>query len=726
VSQAATSVDLTNCDKEPIHIPGSVQPHGAMLAFTPDGRLVAQSANAELVLGGEIPQLGQHFSMGQLNPETVAAIEHLLTDPGSHLEPVELALDSRVVDAISHKSGDWALIEFEPHASDAPKLHTFAFESQHSLSMIQSARSVEDLLAKATAEVRRLTGFDRVMCYRFRHDDSGDVVHEDKREDLEPFLGLRYPTSDIPAQARRLYVLSTLRFIADVDALPSPLIPPLGPDAAKPLDLSQAVLRSVSPIHLEYLRNMGVTASMSVSIVVGGRLWGLFACHHYSGPRTVPHAVRIACKLLSQMVSMNIERFDARARMDYVEASRSRREQLLEQVRNGSDLLDSLSLGTALRDLVPCDGVAVTQAGRQVSMGASLSSEVLKPWLECLRETRDEVVASHSLGDSYPSVGEFKDIAGALAVRFDRENDGWVIWFRKEEIETVRWAGNPDKEYVEGPHGPRLSPRGSFKEYRSQVRGLAKPWDSAEIETASHFRVGLQDIAFARMGELVRAREVLMATLGHDLRSPLYAINMSAYLISEDNPGAGELSTNIAIYSNRMKRLIDHMLDFSRIQSGISLGVTPTATDAKAVVQQILAETEAAYPGFQVEASYEVTGPAWVDTDRFAQVLTNLLGNAKSHGEPGHPALLKLTGGGDAPLAVTVENDAPEIPEELRSKLFRPFKGNNAGADRNPKGLGLGLFIVNQILDEHGGSVRLNPYLNGRVSFTVEFPPRSS
>ena len=207
--------------------------------------------------------------------------------------------------ALVHQVGSVWLVELEAEEV-ALTVEDTLLGVRSAVGRLTSATTVADLLDVAAAEIRRLTGFDRVMVYRFDPDWNGQVVAEAKHDLLESFLGLHYPASDIPPQARALYKVNLLRFIRDIDAVNAPLVPVDNPLTGAPLDLSQAALRSVSPIHCEYLRNMGVTASMSVSIMVAGELAGLVACHHYSGPYVPSAPVRATCEFLAQTLSLTL------------------------------------------------------------------------------------------------------------------------------------------------------------------------------------------------------------------------------------------------------------------------------------------------------------------------------------------------------------------------------------------------------------------------------------
>ena len=715
-------VDLTNCDREPIHIPGLVQSHGALLAFGEDGVLVHHSANAPALLG-HVPPIGQALNPGVMDPEVEASLQYALTDTVRAGEPQEIAVDGRAVDVVYHRHAGRTIVEFETRDGQPPALHHFAVQAQRSLSRIQKTKGLEALLTAVTEEVERLTGFDRVMFYRFRHDQSGDVVREVKRPHLESFLGLRYPASDIPSQARRLYVLNPLRFIADVGSAPVPLVPDAGPGTSEPLDLSHAVLRSVSPIHIEYLTNMGVSASMSVSVVVEGSLWGLVACHHYDGPKWVPQTVRLSCQLLSEFASVLVAQELQAERTARVERSSAIRQQLVERINAGDDTVGALVADGLLQGLVGATGVAVLIDRRVRAEGSTPPVESIIEIVQSLKGAQaSEVVQSDHLAEVFPSL-DLGSVAGMMAVCFNPERGGWIVWFRDEEVETVRWAGDPDKAYSQGVHGDRLTPRGSFAEYLREVTGQSAPWSETERQVVELFRTQLQEVELQRAMELRRARDLMVAALSHDLRSPLSAIELSAVLLSDEGASPAPITDRISSSARRMQRLVDQMLDFSRLQSGMKLGSKPVEVALSDLVRDIVLETRAAYPGFDIELEQPSEVVAWVDPDRFAQVLSNLLSNARHHGEMGHPARVRVAGGGDDDLVVAVVNRGPEIPEHVVDNLFKPFKADRRDEGRNRGGLGLGLYIVSEIVREHQGTIRVDQG-EGDIAFTVSIPAK--
>lgn len=719
-------VDLTNCDREPIHIPGSIQPHGALLAFARNGTLVIHSDNANALLG-DLPGIGELLTPAHLSAAVRDAIADALNMDEVHDDLLDTKLLQGKFDVIFSHSAGLVIVEFELCSTqNTVSLDAFAVMAQRAIARIQRQSDINELLRVAVNEIQALTGFDRVMAYRFLPDDSGEVVAEWRRPHLEPFVGQRYPAGDIPVQARRLYILNPLRLIADIGYKPVPLFPQNNPLTQAPLDLSRSVLRSVSPIHVEYLTNMGVMASMSISIVVNDRLWGMIACHHMS-PYLVPRAVRMSCQLLSQIVSVLVERTLSQEHTRAIQRSTAVRIRITERTTQAGDLLHALSeQDPSFLDLVDCHGGAAAVDGRVVLFGHAPSEENVLAWTDWLQSNNtSDIFVTDSIVRDVPHLYQPESqTAGLMAARFHRERNGYVFWFRGEQIESVRWGGNPEKVYTTGPLGARLTPRGSFAEWKEEVKDRTHAWLASEHEIATQFRTDLQAIALAKSTLSERARDTLFATLGHDLRDPLQAIMMAAEMLerqgSVDGSSKSALGKRISNSSGRMKRLISEVLDVGQIQNGLGLSIVRQETEIAPLIRDLVREIMTAHPDLTIEMDIEQAGLAHVDPDRLSQVVSNLLSNARHHGDNSRP--ISVVARGDTEKThIEIANYGPEIDPHLLSTLFNPFKPASTGNKKNQGGLGLGLYIVSEIIKGHEGNINVRCDA-GRVIFTILLP----
>jgi light-regulated signal transduction histidine kinase (bacteriophytochrome) len=724
------AVDLANCADEPIHIPGLIQPHGALLVFDRAARLTAWSDNAAAMLGLATPpalelspaDLGLPAAVQEQIADSIAD----MCDGASMPVALEAELDGGRFDCIVHAHQERLLAEFELRELSSDAVAAFALKAHAAIDRLKRQRDIPALLQLAVESVRNITGFDRVMAYRFRQDDSGDVVAEALNNSgdapLTPFIDRRYPASDIPAQARRLYIINTLRLIADVGYAPVALH---GAPGAAPLDMSYSVLRSVSPIHVEYLQNMGVGASMSVSIVVNDHLWGLIACHHM-GPKQVPYSIRMAIDVLAQVLASTVQSLEARGHAALSDLAAQVRTRVMETLLHEDDPLQALAQhAPALCDSLNAGALLIAHHGKRLTHG-EVDTDAGVAIVAALEGNGGELVEFNRRSDwphaAQPLLGRW---AGALALHFDPANGGWLVALRPEQVEAVAWAGKPEKVYASGPLGPRLTPRGSFDEWREIVRGSAEPWEPVYRTIAGQLLSEMHRASVARQAETDRTRTQLLAMLGHDLRDPLHSINMAA-IVLEHAQGQGQQNTGqtlgrrIQASSHRMQRLIAQVLDLSRIQGGMGLGLMPASTDVAALVTDIVDESRMAHPGVVYELRVPATLTAMLDGDRIAQVLTNLLGNARHHGAPGQPVRIALDAA-DGRLRIVVSNVAEPIAEPIASTLFNPFKRSSLHNERNRSGMGLGLYIAREIVLAHGGEIdyRAEPPL---VLFSVELP----
>jgi light-regulated signal transduction histidine kinase (bacteriophytochrome) len=544
VREGYPRVDLTNCDREPIHIVGAVQPIGFLIALDQNWKTARVSRNIGQFFTGESADgligrpletvFGKTAIHGLRNrlamlrgPDAVERIFGCTMVDGT--EPFDVAV---------HVSGGEIVIEAEPGTAE----HGDATGTVRS--MIARLDQTVDMAAffnEGARQVRALTGFDRVMVYRFAPDASGEVIAESARSGIGSFLGLRYPATDIPAQARELYSRNLLRVIVDVDAEPVPIVS--GPEA--PLDLSMSTLRAVSPIHLEYLRNMGVQASMSISILVDGRLWGLFACHHYS-PRCASFERRSVAELFAQMFAMRLESRERQLTVEFERRARDISDQLLGAVASDETLLNDPDwLSSILTETIPADGVGVWIRGNCAFSGTTPATEDFARIVKALDGTAaGQVFATDRIASLVPGAENFTDkAAGMLSIPLSRAPGDYVVLFRQELVRSVRWGGDPHKPIEYGPNGPRLTPRASFAEWKEKVEGRSAPFTGSELRVAETLRatlievvLRLADEASAERQQASERQELLIAELNHRVRNILGVIRG---LIRQSKPAPG-------------------------------------------------------------------------------------------------------------------------------------------------------------------------------------------
>lgn len=502
---------IDNCAREPIHIPGAIQPSGLLLGLSAEAdnlTIVRVSDNVAALVSAPAAQiLGQPLAsvLGQEAADAVSRIVPTLNAPGPPTPLYSLVHTSNGAqhyDGLLHRSGDLLLLELlaapPDQSSSSERLHRF----NQLMSRLNASSSLRALCEMAAEEVRAISGFDHVMVYRFSPEWNGEVIAEARAKESPSYMGHWFPASDIPAQARELYTRNWLRLIPDVSYTPVP-ITALADDhsSAEPLDLSYSALRSVSPVHVEYLKNMGVKASMSISLLRGGELWGLIACHN-SEPVLLPLQARLNCEMLGQLLSMKIASMEREDEFRYSEQLRTFRTRLLSYLSGEEKYTEGLvNHDPNLTHIVNSEGAAicaddVTLVGKTPTAAQCAR---ISDWLTA-NAVADNIFFTSSLPRLFAESMEYAGVAsGLLAIPFNSTHKSWVLWFRPEVIETVQWAGNPEKA-IEVPNDggpPKLHPRRSFASWAETVRMRAHPWSQPEIEAALDLRATLNGLELA-------------------------------------------------------------------------------------------------------------------------------------------------------------------------------------------------------------------------------------
>jgi light-regulated signal transduction histidine kinase (bacteriophytochrome)/CheY-like chemotaxis protein len=543
-------VDLTNCDREPIHLLGAIQPGGFLIAVSTDWVIARVSSNIRDLLGQDsrdiigtpladyVPAKFLHDLRNRISLLTVP-------DMVERLFGAQIAPSGQPYDVAVHFSDGQIVIEAEPGVGQGGDA-TGSVRAM--MSRLDQARDMEAFYREGARQVRALLGYDRVMVYRFAASGAGEVVAEVARAGIGSFLGLHYPASDIPSQARALYKRNLIRVIRDVDAEPVPVIPARDAEG-RPLDLSLSILRSVSPIHIEYLKNMGVAASLSISIVVDDELWGLFACHNYT-PRSPTFERRSVCELFAQMFAMRLESRERRQLVEYDRRARDISDQLLGAVASDETLLNDPDwLGDILTSAIPADGVGVWINGNYAFSGVTPPTEDFRRIVRALNGTAaGRVYTTDHIGSLIDDADSFSErAAGLLAIPISRSPRDYVILFRSELRQSVRWAGDPHKPVEYGPNGPRLTPRESFEEWKELVEGHAEPFSKSELRVAETLRatlievvLRLADEAAAERRQSTARQEMLIAELNHRVRNILGVIRGLIRQSQPDNPEVRE------------------------------------------------------------------------------------------------------------------------------------------------------------------------------------------
>lgn len=549
MSDSLEKIALSNCDREPIHIPGRVQSFGSLLGFDAESRTILHHSDnlATTLPDQDAVFLGKTLDAVIPTREVVHGINGAMGLPTIQNQRERIGsfvIHGKLIDLSIFANGSTVVIEFEP-APKTPSSHLSSVSMVRSMmGTLECQNDLTSLLDSSAQALRNLTGHDRVMVYRFLDNGDGEVVAESKGPGIEPYLGLRYPASDIPVQVRQLMLRSTFRVIHDIDAEHSALVSQAG---TPPLDMTHSHLRGVSPIHIEYLRNMGVNATMNTSIIVRGQLWGMFAFHHFR-PRVLSSDQRSICEVFGSIASMRIQQEEENQRFSRKQRTRSTIASISASSQHPEELFEEL--GPDLMDLAQANGIAWVTPLTVSCVGDVPDENLIR---EICESSEDDTLSLESLSSTLKSTqiepaseqnanapSEQKIEASRLAktagvLRFEVGSDSYLAFFRNEIIHEIRWAGSQEKQISVGENGPRLTPRASFAEYTESVAGCCTAWSPADFAAASEIRREFMKITQVQSSQLLQKwdkqkqyQDLLIAELNHRVQNTLALVKSIA------------------------------------------------------------------------------------------------------------------------------------------------------------------------------------------------------
>ncbi|WP_409460004.1 ATP-binding protein [Stenotrophomonas maltophilia] len=708
---------LTSCAREPIHTPGAIQPYGVLLVVDPESLRVHERAISQPSLlqqhGEPLTQRIDEVLGGVLAPFT-ALFQQAAIGSSAHVGAVHLDGHGRH-QLLVHRSATDLLVELEaPVAGQPGSLEELYPAIRQLMTDIESAATVEDLCQLAAAHMRRLTGFDRTLVYQFDPGWNGVVVAEDGNGLLPSYLDLRFPESDIPAQARELYRRNRVRLIADNNYTPAPLMRAEHHRDAPATDLSLAVLRSVSPVHLHYMRNMGTGASMSVSLVHEGQLWGLVSCHTVL-PRRLPYHVRTACEFMGQILSLQIALKERARAIEERVARRSVLVKLLARMAGDEDFMAALRHDEAsLLSLTGAAGAAIVHKGQCLRVGQCPAANdvlALAAWLASQQAGQETYCTDHLAADWAPAA-ELSDVAsGVLAVSISQLHDSYLMWFRPEVVRTVRWGGDPRKTAAPGTP---LSPRNSFDAWKETVHQRSLPWSDADCDAAHEMRTAIVDIVLRKAEEMAELNEQLLRSnkeleafsysVSHDLRAPFRHIVGYSELLGSSagerlNDTERRFLDTIVESAKSAGTLVDDLLSFSQMGRS-TLG--RVRLDMAAVVEDVRQSLALDYAGRAMQWQIAPLPEVEADPTMIRLVWQNLLANAIKFTRERDATLIEIGHARDAEEDhFFVRDNGCGFDMRYVDKLFGVFQRLHHVEEF--EGTGIGLANVRRIIGRHGG-----------------------
>lgn len=694
-------IDISQCELEPVRFLGSIQSFGGLLVLDKELIVTHASRNIDEFTTSNFESiLGAPYSPDSIKPNFKAKLVH---------------------------KNQYIFVEIEP----SENVSDLNINSE--IEKFYNAKTLQELLVSSAKSIHELTKIDRVMIYRFHEDLHGEVVAESRNEGVDSFLGLHYPASDIPPQARQIFFENWVRIIPDVHASPVEIVG----KSSNQIDLGNCSLRAVSPIHIEYLKNMHVGASLTISIIIDGKLWGLIACHH----RTkffLSRELRSACETIGRMMSSMINQVEANETQVNILKMREAIQGLSVRLSSANDIGEELTRHEpSLIDLIDAGGAsaALYMEGYWAKIGNVPSDEQLDELAIWVAGSRGDLYFTNELSASFPPASAYKDKAsGLLAVSIPKTKRNYIFWFRPEVKQTVKWAGDPDKK-VDVVNG-RLTPRASFDEWVESVEGRSLPWKPWEIRTA-------QDIRQAVMAHDLRvqydrekkarqdaeraktAREELMAVVSHDLKNPLTSIQMNANLLKKFFMNQDEKSKSvldrILRSSTTMNNLIDDILNVTKLEEG-QITLDLDEHDIQSVIRDVndilLPLAQEKHIRLELDpTSYHCK--AYLDYGRMLQVFTNIIGNALKFTPDGGTIISKITKCGPEFIRIEIHDSGTGIPKENLPYVFDRFW---QAKEAKRLGTGLGLAIVKGIITKHEGEIWAESEKGQGTTFIIKLP----
>jgi chemotaxis family two-component system sensor kinase Cph1 len=732
------TTDLTNCDKEPIHIPGKIQAHGFLIGVDQNYTIAYCSENISAFLPAEPGSLlGQPLGLLDNYLEKADPADFLvhlikLSHTGNGFEPPNpylLRINGQLFNVILSISSKYYLIEFEPEISSLNADIQRIMGS--SLSEMLADTNLSRLLSNAAEQIKKIIGYDRVMIYQFHEDGHGEVVSEVREPELEPFMGLHYPASDIPRQAREMYKVNFIRLIADVNTAPAALL--TYDNAERSLDLTNVGLRAVSPIHIQYLKNMGVASSFSISLIHKGELWGLVACHNYT-PRFINYREREAAKLIGQVLSSALS-FRVQEELKHKSIKFTAAvETLSKQLLRENSIPDALlKHETTLIDAVEATGAVLIFENQIFTIGETPPESFIKElalWLSSHMD--DQVFKTSRLSAEYPPAAAYKaQASGLLACSLSRDLNEFMFWFRPEVISTVSWAGDPNKPLELNPQGTlEVSPRTSFKAWLQTVEHTSEQWKNEEFKSIIQLKEEISFSIIRKASEIRLLNDKLKVaydeldafsyTISHDLKNPLSSIKSYAQILPRKfnlEPDAKHMVSRIFIAASKMQNMITEVLGYSQVGQAVTNRKT---VDMDSLLTELKVEFMVSSELTNLEIHIGEVEDIYGDETMMVQVFSNLVGNAvKYSGKSEHPTVDISSKDLGQSIQYAIKDNGIGIKLEDQAKIFDLFA--RSAEVHDIEGSGVGLSIVKKIMDKHEGKIWVESDGENGSTFYLEF-----
>jgi len=746
------AITITNCEAEPIHIPGSIQPFGYLLALNKiDNTIQYCSENCTSLFDKPLNQiLGKPFSEF-FNKEDVDSFITYSAKSDDAVMPFIFSVGNQSFHTTSFSTKENLVMEFEPFSQEGLELPDLYLQTKRFAYSTERAENLQILCQDVADATRKITGYDRVMIYRFDKDYNGQVFAESKIDHIEPYLGLCYPATDIPVQARELFLLNRIRMLADVQAINVPLYALDENADHKSIDLTLSALRSFSPIYIQYLKNMCVGATFTITLINQGKLWGLIACHHYT-PKRIPYHVRLAAHLQGVFLSSQINVRQVADEFELVKETEKKLESLHKILTGNEQSMAQEQTLVQLKNLLNADAVVIVFKETYYKNGPLPQDEKLIGLMNWLDTSIDQgIFHTSKLSDSYPKAADLgSQVAGIVYLPIGEQTKNGIAWIRQEVEKTVNWAGDPSKAMNIDAENQSLTPRKSFALWKETVKGQSEAWQNPEIKVASVICTYIQNqfhladtqeeaLRYLNLNKrLYKANEEL-ANMNwistHDLKEPLRKIQMYASIILQKHKDEIPKSvvTNILrmqASASRMQTLVDSLLSYAKI---INEEKQLVDVDLNEVLYEIQADLKESIDEKGGRLEWEnlpvIQGIRFLIT----QLLENLINNSLKFAKEDRPPVIIISSqlvnkktmkdtkhdSENDYYKISVADNGVGFDAAYKKDLFKIFQRFHG---RQYKGSGIGLAICQKIVEVHDGYIEAEGEEDNGAVFNIYIP----
>ncbi|MFZ4929908.1 ATP-binding protein [Chryseobacterium sp. Mn2064] len=727
-------MNFIECHEEPIHIPGSIQSFGYLIGIDGESRTITffsrnisdifNIESSDELFGRKITDFPESFQ-SIIDSEIYTSLDRF-TRRKNETYFDKIFINGKEYHFSVFKSESHIFLEFEEVLINPNKRISNKYDNFY---IIDNEKELWNHLLETLAKV---VNYDRMMVYKFMMDGSGKVIAEKKNEDMESFLGLHYPESDIPKQARDLYLKKRKRIFSNVYADTVPIVS----KSHEEIDLTFSASRGMSPVHGQYLKNSGAASSFSVSIIMDDHLWGLVTCQNIE-PKHIDLEDRVQAGIFTALAANAYSSFKSKSELNYRLELNERVSQLKTGFLKNNNLFDSLiESKTELRNLPEADGMAIISYDNMVTSGSTPEPESISNIVKwALENTQENIYVSRSfLKDHGEELDLSKNAAGIAIYFIEREKNEMLIWFRKEFDEHINWAGNPEKKVEvfsqNGEEKKMISPRTSFRIFTENIKGYSKRWNSRSVSAVQAVRDLILETSHKNYNAIKRLNDELKKvneeldsfsyTISHDLGTPLTVMKLNAQMLLGNLGADAEKSKNkintIIEEIDSMAEMMHDVLQLSRAKySEVQLESLKTGS----TIQKISENAKMTYGSPESEIIIKECPDVLADKTMLHQVFLNIINNAVKYSSHKESPKVEIEGTEDGQTIIyRISDNGIGIPEEEKDKMFKIF--NRMDNAKKFKGNGVGLSIVHRIMTRIGGNVTYESNKEG-TSFILTF-----